>query len=64
MKTYLTVKIQGHEGEVLPEGKLLDAVVITLIDPDPKNAMKRAKKLIKKKHYRYFEITEYMQNHD
>ena len=59
VRTYLTIKIQAHEGEVIAEGKLLDSVVVVLIDDNVDSAMKRAKKLVKKKHYRLFEIMEY-----
>jgi hypothetical protein len=54
---YLVIIIQAHEGE-MPDGRILDATTIELMDDDPKEALKRAKKLIHKKHYRISNIME------
>jgi hypothetical protein len=58
MGKYTLVKIQAHEGET-PEGRLLDVVVISLIDDNPENALNKAKNLVTKKFYRIAEITEF-----
>lgn len=56
--SYTVFTIQGYE-TIDTSGMMSDVVTIRLIDTSCENAMKRAKKLIKKKGYRVNEITEY-----
>ena len=57
MKTNLFFIIQAYETQT-DTGQLLDSVVIELIDKTPEGAIKRAKKLIKRKYYRVSDIIE------
>jgi hypothetical protein len=54
---YTVILIQAHEGET-PDGHLVDVTTIELMEGDPEVALKRARKLIKKKHYRISSIIE------
>jgi len=56
-KTYLVFVIQAHTGE-MPDGRLQDSCELQLIDKNLKSAMKRAKKIIKKKFYRLSRVVE------
>ena len=49
--------VQAHQGE-MADMRLLDACSIELYCKDGNEALKRAKKLIKKKHYRISQIIE------
>ena len=49
--------LQGYE-QKLDDGRLLDSVQIELIDKSYENALKRAKKIIKKPFYRLSMVVE------
>jgi len=49
--------VQAHEGE-MADMRLLDACTIEIFCKTEKEAIQRAKKLIKKKHYRISNIIE------
>lgn len=49
--------VQGHEGE-MPGMQLIDVCTLELYCKDEVEALKRAKKLIKKKFYRVSQIIE------
>lgn len=57
MKTIIIFIIQGYQSKE-DTGALADACTIELIDTSVENAMKRAKKLIKKDFYRVSNIIE------
>jgi hypothetical protein len=57
MKTQLIFIIQAYELRT-DDGQLQDVTTIELIDKSYENALKRAKKLIKKKFYRLSNIIE------
>lgn len=57
MKTYLIFIIQAYESAT-DTGQLQDVVTIELIDTTVEGAVKKAKKLIKKKFYRVSNIIE------
>lgn len=57
MDTHLVFIIQAHEGE-MPDGRVNDSCQLELIDTNLDNAVKRAKKLIKKKFYRLSMVIE------
>jgi len=57
MNTYLVIVVQAHDGET-PQGQLLNVTTLELMEDDPKQAVKRAKKLVKRKHYRVSQIIE------
>ena len=58
MKKYMVVVVQAYELQT-EQGQLLNSVEIALIDDSPDNALKRAKKLVKKAHYRIAKVTEF-----
>ena len=58
MKVYTLIVVHGYELQT-ERGDLHNSTEISLIDDSPENALKRAKKLIKKKHYRIARITEF-----
>jgi len=57
MNKYMVIVVQAHDGE-MPDGRLMDATTIELMESDPEIAIKRAMMLIKKKHYRIASILE------
>lgn len=57
MNKYTVIVVQAHEGET-PQGQLLNVTTLELMEDDPKVALKRAKKLVKKKHYRISQVIE------
>ena len=57
MKKYTVVVVQAHDGET-PQGQLLNVTSLELMEADPDVAIKRAKKLIKRKHYRVSQVIE------
>jgi hypothetical protein len=57
MNKYMVIVVQAHDGET-PQGQLLNVTTIELMEDDPDRAVKRAKKLIKRKHYRVSQIIE------
>ena len=57
--TYTLITIQAYELQT-ESGQLMNSTEINLIDDSPENALKRAKKLINKKHYRIAKITEFL----
>lgn len=57
MKTQLIFIIQAYELRT-DDGSLQDVTTLELFDKDYDNALKRAKKLIKKKFYRLSNIIE------
>ena len=57
MNKYIVIVVQAHEGET-PDGRLMDTTTLELMESDPEVALQRAKKLIKKKHYRISSIVE------
>ena len=57
MKSFLIFVIQAYE-EALEDGHLRDVVTLELISKDDKSAVKKAKKMIKRKFYRVSQIIE------
>lgn len=57
MDTYIVFIVQGYEAKV-DNGQLLDSCEIQLIDETAENALKRAKELLPKSHYRISMIIE------
>lgn len=57
MNKYMVIVVQAHDGET-PQGQLLNVTTLELMEDDPKQAVKRAKKLVKRKHYRVSQIIE------
>jgi hypothetical protein len=57
MKTHLIFIIQAYESAT-DTGQLQDVVTVELVDQTVENAIKRTKKLIKKKFYRISNIIE------
>lgn len=57
MNKYMVIVVQAHDGET-PQGQLMNVTSLELMESDPKVALKRAKKLIKKKHYRISQVIE------
>lgn len=53
--------IQAHQGE-MPNMQLSDVCTLELICKNSTEAIKKAKKLIKKKHYRISQIIERKEN--
>ena len=58
MKKYTLIVVHAYELQT-EQGQLHNSTEISLIEDDVEVALKRAKKLIKKKHYRVSRITEF-----